>query len=83
MLLKFTIRCRDETRGAQLSGAVHYGGAESLGGAELLREAPKSPNNVTSTFFNTVNLLSKELRFDHVGAKLVFCPGRHLTSLHP
>ena len=53
------------------------------GGTELLREAPKSPNNVTSTFFNTVNLLPKKLRFDHGGAKLDFCPGRHLTSLRP
>jgi len=43
-------------------------------GAELLREAPKSPNNVTSTFFNTVSVLSKELRFDYGGAKLVFLP---------
>jgi len=56
--------------------------------AELLLEAPKSPNNVTSTFFNTVNLPSKELRFDDRDAKrrpwgLVFCPGRHLTSLRP
>jgi len=34
-------------------------------GAELLLEAPKSPNYVTSTFFNTVNLPSKELRFEH------------------
>ena len=56
---------------------IHYGGAESLqgrriiaGGAELLLKAPKSPNNVTSTFFNTVNLPSKELGFDHRGAKL-------------
>ena len=77
---------------------IHYGGVESLQGrSELLLEAPKSPNNVTSTFFNTVNLPSKELRFDHRGAKLrpwrrrfdqrgaefVFCPGRHLTSLRP
>jgi len=46
-------------------GALNY-----CRGAELLLEAPKSPNNVTSTFFNTVNLPSKELRFDHWGAKL-------------
>jgi len=39
-------------------------------GAELLLKAPKSPNNVTSTFFNTINLPSKKLRFDHRGAKL-------------
>ena len=56
---------------------IHYGGAESL------REAPKSPNTITSTFFNTVNLLPKELRFEHGGTKLVFCPGRHLTSSRP
>jgi len=45
--------------------------------------APKSSSNVTSTFFNGVNLLPKELRFEHEGAKLVSCPGRHLISLRP
>jgi len=29
---------------------------------------PKSPNNVTSSFFNTVHLLPKDLRFEHGGA---------------
>jgi len=57
-------------------------------GAELLLDAPKSPNNVISTFFNTANLPLKELRFDHRDATLrpwvhrfdlggsdfVFCP---------
>jgi len=43
---------------------------------------PKSPKNVASTFFNTVNLLQKELRFEHGSAKLAFCPGRHPTLLH-
>jgi len=57
--------------------------AESLWGDKLLQEAPKSPNNVTSTFFNTANLLLKELSFDRGGAKLAFCPGRHLTTLFP
>jgi len=33
--------------------------------------------------FNTVNLLPKELRFEHGGAKLASCPGRYLTSLPP
>jgi len=42
---------------------------------------PKSPNKVTSTFFNTVHLLPKDLRFEHGGAKLDVCPVRHLTSL--
>ena len=76
---------------------IRYGGAESLQGRQISAEAAESPNNVTSTFFNTANLLSNELRFhyggaklrlwgrwfDHGGAKLVFCPGRHLTSLRP
>jgi len=62
---------------------IHYGGAELLLGRRITAGTPKSPNNVTSTFFNTVNFLSKELRFDHEGAKFVFCPGRHLTSLRP
>ena len=47
------------------------------GDAEWLRRAPKSPNNLTSTFFNTVRLLPKDLRFEHGGAKLASCPGRH------
>jgi len=85
-------------KGAQFPGRqLTMGVLNHCGGAELLREPPKSPNNVTSTFFNTANYFSKELRFhhggaklriwgrrfDHGGAKLVFCPGRHLTSLHP
>jgi len=45
--------------------------------------APKSHNNVTSTFFITAHLLPKKLSFEHEGAKLASCPGRHLTSLHP
>ena len=51
--------------------------------AEWVRGAPKSPNNVTSTFFNTVHLLPIYLSFEHGGAKLASCPGRYLTSLHP
>ena len=54
---------RGGKRGTIPRGPIHYGGAE------LLLEAPKSPNNVTSTF-NTVNLPSKELRCDRRGAKL-------------
>ena len=46
-----------------------YGGAESLWGA------PKSSNKVTSTFFNAVQLVPKDLRFAHGGAKLASCPG--------
>ena len=44
---------------------------------------PKSPNNVTNFFFNTVHLLPKDLKFEHGGAKLVSCPRRNLTSVRP
>jgi len=40
-------------------------------------------NNVTSTFFNTIHLLPKDLRFERGGDKLASCPGRHLTSVRP
>jgi len=53
------------------------------GGTELLREKPKSPNNVTSISFNTANFLLKETRFDNGSAKLASCHGCHLTSLRP
>jgi len=46
----------------------HYGGAESLRGVQ------KSPNNVTSTFFNTVHLLLKELTLEHGGRQTSFLP---------
>jgi len=65
-------------QGSTISRAPnHYGGAETL------RRAPKSPNNLTGTFFNTVNLPPKELRFQYGGAKRASCPGGHLTSLRP
>jgi len=51
------------------------------GFAESPRRAPKSLNSLTSTFFNTVHLLPKDLRFEHGGAKLACFPGLHLTSL--
>ena len=37
--------------------------------------APKGPKNITGTFFNTVQLLSKYLRFDHGGPNVLFAPG--------
>jgi len=45
--------------------------------------APKSPNNVTSTSFNTVHWLPKAIRFEHRGAKLASCQGRYQASLRP
>jgi len=52
-------------------------------GAKWLQGAPKSSKNVTRTFFNTVYLLPKNLRFEHGGGKLVSWPRRHLTSIRP
>jgi len=43
-------------------------------GTEWLRVAPKSPNKDTSTFFNTVHLFPKDLRFEHGWAELASCP---------
>jgi len=60
-----------------LPGLNHYRGAKSPRGAS------KGTNSVTGTFLNTVHLLPKDFRFEHGGAKLASCPGRHLTSLRP
>ena len=43
----------------------------------------KSSNNVASIFFNTVDLLPKDIRFEHGGVKLASCLGRHLSLLRP
>jgi len=57
-------------------------GAESLWGRRMTAgDAEKSQH--FHKYFNTVQLLPKDLRFEHGGAKLVSCPGRHLTSLRP
>jgi len=61
---------------------IIMGESNHCGGAEWLW-APKSPNNVSNTFFNAVHLLPKDLRFEHWDATLASCPGRHLTSLRP
>jgi len=65
------------SKGAQFPGSNHYGGDKSLQGT------PKTPNNATNTFFNTVHLLPKDLGFENGGAKLAACLGRHLISLRP
>jgi len=44
-------------------------------GAESLLEAPKSPNNVTSTFFNTEHLLPKDLWCKHGAPNFLLVPG--------
>ena len=45
----------------------------TAGGAEWLRRAAKSPNNVTRTFFNTVHLLPRDL-FGTWGRQTCFLP---------
>ena len=52
---------RGEQGGAIPQAPNHYGGAKRLRGAQ------KSSNNVTSTFFNIVHLLPKDLSFEHGG----------------
>jgi len=49
----------------------------------MTAEGAEKTNNITSTVFSTVHMLPKDLRFEHEGAKLASCPGRHLTSLRP
>jgi len=56
---------------------------ESLWGRGITAGAPKSHSNVTSTFFNTVYLLPKDVRFEHGGANSLLSHGRHPTSLRP
>ena len=59
-------------KGGTISQATnHYWGTE------------KSQQSHKYFLFNIVHLLSKNLRFEHGGAKLASCPGRHLTSLRP
>jgi len=71
-------------RGHNSSGAESLRGRRIIaGGAKWLRVAPKSPKIATCTFFNTVNLLPKDLRLEHGGAKLASCPGRNLAMLRP
>ena len=65
------------------SRGVSRGERGTIPGRRITLEVPKSPNNVTSTFFNTVHLLPKYLRFEHGGGKLASCPGPHLTALRP
>jgi len=50
-------------------------GAQNFLGAESLCEVPKNPNNVTSTFFNAINLVPKDLRFKHGAPNLLLRPG--------
>jgi len=86
ILYVFTLWLRSNS--VSKPSSLHQGQGRNEGGAkmaqfpgrQLLLEAPKSPNNVTITFFDTVNLPSKELRFHHRGAKHLSC-GRRICFL--
>jgi len=63
---------------AQLPGRwITAGAPNDCGGRR------KVPTISQAFFFNTVQFLPKDLEFEHGGAKLASCPGRHLTSLRP
>jgi len=47
------------------------GEGAQLPGHRITMGAPKSPNNVTSAFFNTVHLLPKDRRFEHGAPNLL------------
>jgi len=64
---------RDVTRGVQ--GERDSPGAESLWRSQITAGAPKSHSNVTSTFFNAVHLLPKDLSFGHGAPHLLLDPG--------
>jgi len=57
------VSTRGVTKGAQFPGR------------RITMGAPKSPNNVTDTFFSTVHLLPKDLRFEHGAPNLLLAPG--------
>jgi len=66
---------------ARSQGRNEGGKGGTMPGAPNHWVAPKSPNNVTNTFFNTAHLLPRDLRFELEGTRLVSCPGRHLPSV--
>jgi len=43
---------------------AHFPGRQNTMGHRMTVGALKSPNNITSIFFNTVNFLPKDLRFN-------------------
>jgi len=49
-------------------------GGVQFHGRRITIGAPKSPNKVTGTFFNTIHLLAKDLKFDYGSAKHASCP---------
>jgi len=75
---KLVVQCSQGRYEGDKGGAIPRTPSH-CGGHRMAAGFAKKSNNVTSTFFNTVHLLS----FEHWGADLAFCSGRHLTSLRP
>jgi len=70
--------------GRNYPGAKSPWGAEILRGRRMIVGAPKSPNNVTRTFCNTVHLLPEDLRFENGAPNLLLALDTiHVTSLRP
>ena len=69
--------CRGVTRGGTIpQSPSHHGGAKSL------RGLPKSPK-MSQVLSSMQYIFFPTTCFEHGGAKLVSCPGHHLTSLRP
>jgi len=61
--LWFNRQGRNEgARGRNFPAPNHFGGAEIVQGRQMIARAPKIPNNVTRTFFNTVYSLPEDLQ---------------------
>jgi len=54
---------------------ITMGAPNHCGERRMAVGAPKSPNIVTSTFFNTVHLLPKDLSFEHGTPNVLLAPG--------
>jgi len=81
--VKKAVRWISQRRNEGGQGGRNSPGTESLRrAAESLRGRQKIPK-MSQVLSSTVHLLPKDIRFEHVDAKLVSCPGRHLTSLRP
>jgi len=64
------------------SNVTKGGKGEQFSGRRITAAGQKV-TTMWSTFFKTVNLFPKDLRFEHGGAKLASFPRHHLTSLRP
>jgi len=57
------------------------GKGSTIPGAPNQYEGRRKFQQYHMCFLHAIHLLPKDLRFEHGGAKVASCPGRHLTSL--